>query len=107
MSKIFIPNKGVHDYSNAERFGELVFMSTGKFRLLSIGRMFRTFEPFLKGSKPNDYILIAGSTVMNSIACSMFTKIHGKLNLLIFTLNRHGDGEYKKRNLILDDLTTL
>lgn len=106
MPKIFIPNKGIHDYARATKYGDIVFMTKGKFRLLSIGRMYRSFEPFLVDSTPDDYILIAGSTVMNSIACSMFVKKHGRLNLLIFALDSNGNGDYKKRNLVFDNLTS-
>ena len=104
MPKIYIPNKGVHDYSSATQYGELIFLSHGKFKLLSIGRMFRTFEPYLKESSPNDYIMLAGATVMNVIACVIFAILHSKLNLLIYSVDHRGDGQYKKRTIMLDDL---
>jgi len=102
MSKIFIPNKGVHDYSLAERYGELVFLSYGKFKLLSIGRICRTFEPQLRESGPDDYIMVAGATVMCIVACVLFALEHKKLNLLLFAIDAKGDGQYKKRTIVFD-----
>ena len=81
--KVFIVNKSYHDYSEAEKFGELIFMSEGSINRYSASKIFRIFEPFIKESKKTDYILLTSMTIMCSIVCGMFGARHGRLNLLL------------------------
>lgn len=97
--RVLIVNKGTHDYSGARRFGELVFMSEGLFGRLAVGYITRTFRPYIEDSDKNDYILLSGTSVMNALACSMFTHKHGQLKLLIYDR----DGEYALRELHFGD----
>ena len=106
MSKtIFIVNKGCHDYSAAERFGNLVFLSDGSFNVLSTSRMFRKFAAALQTSKPDDFIIPTGLSTMSIIACCCFAVLHGRLNLLIYyTKNGKGKGVYRERTLVFEEL---
>ncbi len=106
LPKIYIPNAGGHDFSKAEVFGELVKLSEGLFPLSSLGAMIRLFTPIVKNSSPNDYILICGPTTMNLILGGLFILKHHRLNLLIWTIDKNRDGDYRKRNLVfnLEDL---
>ncbi len=95
--KIYIVNKGCHDFSAAEKFGTLITLTEGKYNLLAIGKMYRDMEDILSKSSHDDYIILCGPTVMNVIATSIFTKLHGKLNLLIYCVDNNRDGFYTKR----------
>lgn len=97
MPTVYVVNKSAHDFSAAEAFGELRFLSVGSKDRYAVNSMHRDFQECLKDSQPNDYILLCGLTVMNCIACSIFAALHGKLNLLIFR-----KGSYLERNLILE-----
>lgn len=81
--KVFIVNKSYHDYAEAEKFGDLIFMSEGSINRYSASKIFRLFEPFVKESKKTDYILLTSMTIMCSIVCGMFGAKHGRLNLLL------------------------
>ncbi len=105
QSKIYIPNKGAHDFSKATQYGELVYLSTGKVPLNSIGAIYRTFEPVIEKSQPEDYILICGPTTLNVILGSLFSFKHHRLNLLIWNIGKDGDGSYMKRNLVFNPCT--
>ena len=102
MSKVFIVNKSTsrsgtgHDFSPAERFGEIVFLSEGPMNRYSTNNMHRKFTEAMQGSGPEDYIVPCSLNVMNSIACAVFAVMHGRLNLLLFK-----EGEYLERNLII------
>lgn len=96
MPKVFIVNKSSHDFSPAEHYGELIFLSSGPMNRYSTNNMCRTFAEKMKGSKDNDYIVPCSLNVMNSIACAIFAHKHGKLNLLLFK-----SGSYIERNHIL------
>jgi len=97
MSKVYVVNKSSHDYSDAERFGELIYLSTGPMDRYGINSIHRKFDSVLRESERADYILICGLTVMNIVACSIFSSLHSRLNLLLFK-----SGKYIERNLIIE-----
>lgn len=96
--KVYIVNKGTHDFSDAKKFGELVFLTEGNFHILATSKMAREINDGLKYSSSNDYILPCSLTVMSSITCAIFASLHNKLNLLIYTVKK-GKGIYKARTL--------
>jgi len=91
--KVYIVNKSSHNFSAAEQFGEIVFLSDGPMNRYSTNNMFRTFKDIMKDSTPDDYIVPCSLNVMNAIACAIFSFKHGTLNLLLF---KHG--KYIERN---------
>ena len=103
-STVFIVNKGFHDYSPAEKFGELVYMSTNPNGIsqFQASTMARLFEPYIENSSPNDYILVTSYTVMISVASAMFAAKHKKLNLLIYV---PGENKYEVRRLAFNSTT--
>lgn len=95
MSKVYIVNKSSHDFSAAEKFGEIVFLSEGPMNRYTVNNMIRQFNDRMKDSAASDYIVPCSLNVMNSIASSIFTFKHGKLNLLLFRA-----GDYIERNVV-------
>jgi len=104
MAKVYVVNKGCHDHSDAQRFGQLVYLSEGAINRYATSTMYREFWPKLLGSEPEDFILPTGLTIMGNIACSIFAKLHGRLNLLIYKASRRGGpGRYVERTIILSE----
>lgn len=103
--KVLVVNRSSHDYSMAEDFGELVFMTEGNMpSRYAASKMFRAFEPFIKESKKTDFILLTSMTIMCSIACSMFASKHGRLNLLLYKQDTKAEGRYIKRTIIFGEM---
>ena len=98
MSKVYVISKSAHDFSPANKYGELKFLSEGPMNRYSVNNIHRQFKSILKNSSPDDYILICGLTIMSSIACMIFAEMHGKVNILLFK-----QGDYIERNLIIRD----
>ena len=96
-AKVYIVNKSAHDFSAAEPFGEIVFLSTGPMNRYACNNMYREFSKAMEYSHEGDYIVPCSLNVMNSIACAIFARRHGKLNLLLFK-----DGDYIERNLVIE-----
>ncbi len=96
MAKVYIVNKSAHDFSAADKYGEIIFLSEGSLNRYATNSMIRQFELIMKESKPEDYIVPCSLNVMNSIACAIFSRKHGTLNLLLFK-----DGNYIERNHVL------
>jgi len=82
--KVYIPNKSIHDFSAAEKFGDLVFLSEGNISKYKTSRIYRNFIEKLKESKEDDYLMISGLTILNIIASLIMYSLHGKVNLLMF-----------------------
>lgn len=93
--KVYIVNKSAHDFSAAERFGDVIFLSEGPMDRYSVNNMVRQFTEIMEGSESNDYIVPCSLNVMNSIASAIFAHKHGKLNLLLFK-----GGDYLERNIV-------
>jgi hypothetical protein len=96
MTKVFVVNKSAHDFSPAKKFGEVIFLSEGPMNRYAANNIHRSFKEAMADSSKDDYIVPCSLNVMNSIACAIFAKMHGRLNLLLFK-----DGEYIERNLII------
>lgn len=100
--KVYVVNKGGHDYSDARRFGELVYLSEGTQNRFAVSSLYRQFVDVMEGSQPHDYILVTSMNVLNSIAAAVFARKHGKLNMLLFK-----NGRYEPRELDIDSLLWL
>lgn len=97
--KVYIPNQGGHDYSDAERFGSLTYITQGAISKFSVGTMAREWSKYLSESSPDDMILLSSLTTLCVIGCSLFARKHGHINLLLFR-----NGKYIRRTIVLDEL---
>lgn len=93
MNKVYILNKAAHDYSDARRFGELVFCTDGSLDKLDIQQMYREMSDAMTDSSPNDFILLTSLASLCSVACSVFVTMHSRLNLLIHTKDGYVERE--------------
>lgn len=96
MKKVYIVNKSSHDFSPANQFGDVIFLSEGSMNRYATNSMIRQFKEVMENSSEDDYIVPCSLNVMNSLACAIFARKHGKLNLLLFK-----NGVYIERNHIL------
>jgi len=87
--RVYIVNRGAHDYSDAEHYGELIYCTEGMLGKYNTSQMAREFEDAFKDSSSEDYILLTSLTTLCSIATAMFAHQHGRLNLLIFKDDRY------------------
>ena len=98
MAKVFIVNDSALDFSAAERFGELVICTSGRFDRFDLNQMHRELSVELEYSEPEDFILLTSLTTMCVVACSIFVEKHGRLNLLLF---RNVEQDYLSRSIVL------
>lgn len=97
MPTVFVVSKSSHDFSDARKFGKIEYLSEGAMNRYHVNNMVRQFIIKLKSSSSEDFILPCGLSIMNSIACSTFVLLHGRLNLLLFR-----KGRYVERNIVFD-----
>jgi len=96
---VYIVNESGHDYSDALRFGDLAYITRGTLDKYNVNQMYRAAVEALEDSRPNDYILLTSLSTLCSVVCAVFSRKHGRLNLLLYK-----DGGYIERNLQIDQL---
>lgn len=100
MPNVFVINKSAHDFSGAERFGELIYLTEGRQGHFNVNTMVTEFATKLKDSKQEDYFVLTSLNVLCVIACAIFVLMHkGHLNVLLFR-----DGRYIPRELLLSQV---
>jgi hypothetical protein len=99
MTRVYVPNRGGHDYSPASKFGEIVYVTEGYLDRWAVNQMYREWIRVLEGSTPDDYILETSLNTLCSVGAACFSLKHGRLNLLLFR-----DGEYVERKLLIGEL---
>ena len=97
MNTVFITNKSPHDFSDAERFGRVCFLTTGFVRQYSTGDIQtmlltgRATDTGLIDSSPEDYLLISSLNILTAISSSILAVKHGLVNYLLFKRGRYTD----------------
>jgi hypothetical protein len=94
--KVFIVNNGGHDYSDAQRFGELVFCTENVIRKDDVSQMYRELNAALDEAQADDFLLVSSLTSLCMVASAILADRFGELHLLLFK-----DGQYVERDLIL------
>jgi len=99
MARVYIPNRSGHNFADAKRFGEIIYITEGFINKTKINNMYRACTEAMQDAKPDDYIIISGIGALNMIAAAVFARITGRLNLLMFN-----NGRYESRELDIDAL---
>jgi len=81
---VFITHQGNREYGEAEKYGDLFFLTKGNVPLLSPRAVLALLEPKLKGSTPQDYFLPCGPASIRMMAAAILARKHGRLNLLVW-----------------------
>lgn len=81
--RVFVTNFAGHDYSNAERFGEIVWITRGYISFHSLDRVkYQICEQVFK-STPEDWLLLSGIPVICVVSALFWYHLHRKVKLLI------------------------
>lgn len=106
MRKIYVVNKSGHDFSSVKEYGDkVIYLTEGEIPRLKTNKIYRLICNRMWDSQPEDWIVQTGLTIINMIACAVFARKHGKLNLLIYRKKLNSPaGRYVARNLNIDEL---
>ena len=97
--RAYVPNKAGHDFSDAERFGDLVFLTQGIVKRYSTNHIYRQLIEGMSEAEPQDYLLVCSLSIINAIAASILARQFGKVNYLLFS-----GGSYMERTVDVDAL---
>lgn len=89
MPKVFVPNKSFHNFSGAEKYGTLVFLTEGSVQRTNINQLYREIYKKMSDAEPDDFLLVSSLAILNAIAASILVHRFGKINYLIFVKDRY------------------
>jgi hypothetical protein len=87
--KVFIINNSGHDFSQAEDFGELVFLTSGAVDSSKSNLHYRELAAKMSEAKEGDYILVTSLASINAIAGWIMGRLGLNLRLLIYSNNKY------------------
>lgn len=82
-----------YDYSDAERFGNVVFMKKGIIMNADTDKLLEEFTGYAKTATKNDYLLLSGTVLLCSLASVAFSRTLGEVQILHMTSARGDSGE--------------
>lgn len=86
-SRVYVINDGGHDFSDAERFGEVLMITSGSINIFSPERDRLKMVDVIKNFDPKkDFICLAGGAFTGFLAGQIFEYLHNveHVRLLIF-----------------------
>lgn len=98
-SRVYITNFAGHDFTKAEKYGELVFVTTGYVSFQSLDRIKFEIVESLKTSRPDDWLCLTGVPILQVVSAVVWFHMHNKVNLLVWDRKKR-DGY---RELILTE----
>ena len=82
MAKVWIANYAGHPYDQAEKFGELTYITRGYVSLGNLDRLTYGVVERVLETEPDDYLLLSGLCIIGVLAAlAMFTR-HGRVQIL-------------------------
>lgn len=97
---VFISNQAKdHNYEPARKYGALRAITSGNYPIFKTVRLRDEIVQALTHSRPDDYLLLSGSSVVAGLCTSIWMLTHGQVNLLLYDRKA---GEYVTRQLTRD-----
>lgn len=84
---VFIPNKSFHDFSPAEEFGDIVFVTEGVISRLNVAQLEAAASVAMRQANHDDYIVVSSLPVLVAIMTGIMASRFQQVNFLLF---RHG-----------------
>lgn len=99
---VFVSNlSSDHDYTATAAFGALRPVTMGMFPIFKVGRLIDEIVQALSHSTPQDYLILAGSSVVSSLCLTIWMQRHGQCQILLFD---RGSNRYTMRILTSEQI---
>ena len=84
MAKVYVVNNANHDYSKAEQYGELMYVTRGKLPIFKTSTVRAMLEKGLVKFTKDNYLLISGPAIVNIIAATILYNKFDTVKFLVF-----------------------
>lgn len=98
-ARVYIPNRGGHDFSPAAKYGDVVYITSGDINKFQLDKFYRLCVNEMRDAEPHDYLVITSLNSICTIAGAILARKFGRLNLLLFR-----DTGYVERKIDIDSL---
>lgn len=82
--KVYVTNYASHDYTDAERYGEICFVTRGFISFQSLDRVRYQVAQGLKGATADDWLALSGTNIINVLAAILWFQRFGRCKILNF-----------------------
>lgn len=100
----WVVNKGGHNYTDAERFGRLMPITTGTINPFNTDRLALLVSYRIKEADPNDFVVISGMPILNMIVAILWMARFEQMNVLQWSTTGN---RYELRVFDKDTLTEM
>lgn len=105
---VWIVNYAGHEYLPAIRYGKFKYVTKGYVSFQSLDRVKFQIAEALIDSKPDDYLLLSGTTTICVIAAIVWYQMHKKIKILNWDKKANNNqGDYKEMIITHENLTQL
>ena len=84
MAKVYVVNNANYDYSKAEQYGELVYVTKGKLPIFRTSTVRAMLEKGLVKFTKDDYLLISGPAIVSVMAATILYNKFDTVKFLVF-----------------------
>jgi hypothetical protein len=84
MAKVYVVNNANYDYSKAEQYGELMYVTRGKLPIFKTNTVRALLEKGLVKFSKDDYLLISGPAIVSVMAATILYSRFDTVKFLIF-----------------------
>jgi hypothetical protein len=82
--RVYVSNYGNHDYTKAERFGELHPVTKYRVDIMHTDRLIGEIEEALAEAKESDHLLVSGNPAITAICVFIWLAKFKEVNLLFW-----------------------
>jgi len=108
LQSVWIVNYAGHEYLPAIRYGRFRYVTKGYVSFQSLDRVKFQIANELMDSKPEDYLLLSGTTTICVIAAIVWYQMHKKIKILNWDKKANNNqGDYKEMIISEENLTQL
>ena len=105
MPKVFVSNYAGHDFTEAEKYGELVFITKGYVSFQSLDRVLYVCAANQITASEDDWFLVSGSNVITLFAALVWLVRFDKVKLLVHDVKT--DNAYREMIITKDRVSQL
>jgi len=84
MAKVYVVNNANYDYSKAEQYGELIYVTRGKLPIFKTNTVRAMLEKGLVKFTKDDYLLISGPAIVSVMAATILYNKFDTVKFLVF-----------------------
>lgn len=99
MPKVYVLNHSGHDYTPANKYGDIVFCTSGVIDKNDVASMFRELNHAMKDAQEDDFIVVGSLASMCSVATGIMADRFGRVNFLLYDR-----GDYLARTVVFDSI---